>query len=253
MIKPTPMPEVTSNVDAPNSRRTRSDDVYRFIKQDITQFRMLPGDRFTELELSERLGVSRTPIRQALHRLKQEGHLEVFFRSGWRVLPFDFKKFEQLYELRQILETSCIRILCSQGHRGGLDAMQALSAIWLVPEEERMHNGDQVQEMDEAFHCALVAAAGNDEITKVHQDITEKIRIVRRLDFTQTQRVQATYHEHGMILKAILGRRPEQANMLLKAHILASESEVKKITLHQLHSARNMVRTPSTLHSTAHA
>ena len=55
----------------------------------------MADDRFTENELCERLGVSRTPVRQALFRLQQEGHVEVLFRSGWRVLPFDqFDQFD---------------------------------------------------------------------------------------------------------------------------------------------------------------
>ena len=64
----------------------------------------------TENEVCERLGVSRTPVRQALFRMKQEGFVEVSFRAGWRVLPFDFDKFEQLYDLRMVLETEAVRV-----------------------------------------------------------------------------------------------------------------------------------------------
>jgi DNA-binding GntR family transcriptional regulator len=91
---------------------------------------------------------------------------------------------------------------------------------------------------DEAFHCALVAAAGNHEMARVHRDITEKIRIIRRMDFTQSQRLSATYHEHAEILKAIFAHRSDQACMLLRSHIATSQSEVRKITLHQLHMAK---------------
>ncbi|MGN6578660.1 MAG: GntR family transcriptional regulator, partial [Bordetella sp.] len=97
------------------AHRTRADDVYELLKRDIGEFRLVPGDRFTEGEISERLGVSRTPVRQALFRLQQEGHIEVLFRSGWRVLPFDFKQFEQLYDFRQVLETEAVRRLCAIG------------------------------------------------------------------------------------------------------------------------------------------
>ena len=65
--------------------RSRADDVYTQLKRDIAEFRLVPGDRFTETEISVRLGVSRTPVRQALFRLQQEGFVEVLFRSGWRV------------------------------------------------------------------------------------------------------------------------------------------------------------------------
>ena len=82
-----------ASVEAPGFK-SRADEVYAQLKRDIAGFHLVPGDRFTENELSERLGVSRTPVRQALFRLQQEGYVEVLFRSGWRVLPFDFEQFE---------------------------------------------------------------------------------------------------------------------------------------------------------------
>ena len=175
-------------------------------------------------------------------RLKQEGYLEVFFRSGWRVLPFDFKKFEQLYELRQILETAAVQSLCHQDSDPLHQVLQELQSIWLVPTQQRSLDGEQVRQWDESFHCALVQAAGNDEMSRIHGEITEKIRMIRRLDFTQADRIQATYDEHAQILKAILGGRAEQANMLLRAHISASQSEVRKITVHQLQTAQEWAR-----------
>jgi DNA-binding GntR family transcriptional regulator len=218
--------------------RSRSEDVYAQIKQGIADFKWVPGDRFTEIELSVQLGVSRTPIRQALYRLQQEGYVEVLFRSGWRVLPFDFDKYEQLYDLRMVLETAAVQRLCDQSRKNLQDSLQALEFIWLTPVSMRSHDGKQVALWDEAFHCALVAAAGNHEMTRVHRDITEKIRVIRRMDFTQTSRLTATYDEHSEILKAILAHRADQACMLLREHIATSQSEVRKITLHQLHMAR---------------
>jgi DNA-binding GntR family transcriptional regulator len=223
-------------------RRSRSEEVYQHIKQDIMAFRMLPGDRFTESELSERLGLSRTPVRQALHRLKQEGYLEVFFRSGWRVLPFDFKKYEQLYELRLILETASVQALCQSKGEPLNQTLQDLQLIWLVHASERNMNGDQVSLWDEAFHCSLVAAVGNEEMTRIHLNITEKIRMIRRLDFTQIERIHATYEEHAEILKAILSRRSEKACLLLRAHISSSQAEVRKITVHQWYTAKEKAK-----------
>ena len=97
--------------------RSRADEVYEQLKRDVADFNLVPGDRFTENEISERLGVSRTPVRQALFRLQQEGYVEVLFRSGWRVLPFDFDQFEQLYDLRMVLETTAVHRLCADDER----------------------------------------------------------------------------------------------------------------------------------------
>ena len=229
-------------VQDPAARRSRADDVYEQLKRDVAEFRLVPGDRFTENEISERLGVSRTPVRQALFRLQQEGYVEVLFRSGWRVLPFDFEQFEQLYDLRMVLETTAVHRLCAEGGRdpacAASQALDALAAIWLVPLAERSSDTVQVSQWDEDFHCALVAAAGNAEMARVHRDVTDRIRIIRRLDFTKQARIDATYDEHAKILQAIQHQRGDQAAMLLRAHIEISQAEVRKITLHQVHMAR---------------
>ena len=222
--------------------RTRADQVYAQLKRDVAEFSLVPGDRFTESEISERLGVSRTPVRQALFRLQQEGFVEVLFRSGWRVLPFDFDQFEQLYDLRMVLETTAVHRLCEGDHRVDRSLLDGLEAIWLVPAAQRSADNVQVAQWDEDFHCALVAAAGNAEMARVHRDVTDRIRIIRRLDFTKQPRIDATYDEHAKILKAIRANRGDQAAMLLRAHIETSQSEVRKITLHQVHIARHAGR-----------
>lgn len=219
--------------------RTRADEVYAQLKRDVAEFILVPGDRFTENEISERLGVSRTPVRQALFRLQQEGCVEVLFRSGWRVLPFDFDQFDQLYDLRLLLESTAVHRICAAHPRVDRSVLDALSALWLVPASERSTDTTQVAQWDEAFHCSLVRAAGNAEMARVHSDVTDRIRIIRRLDFTQRPRVDATYEEHGAILEAIHANRGDQANQLLRAHIETSQSAVRQITLHQVHVARH--------------
>ncbi len=220
--------------------RSRADEVYEELKRNVSEFKLVPGDRFTETEISERLGVSRTPVRQALFRLQQEGFVEVSFRSGWRVLPFDFRQFEELYDLRMVLETTAAHRLCDDALKVDNSMLDALAAIWLVPAEQRSSDTVQVAQWDEAFHCALVAAAGNAEMARVHRDVTERIRVIRRLDFTKQPRIDATYEEHAKILKAIQRKRGDQAALLLRSHIQTSQAEVRKITLHQVHLARQL-------------
>lgn len=217
---------------------SRADEVYSQVKRDIAQFKLIPGDRFTENDLCERFAVSRTPVRQALIRLQQEGFVEVQFRSGWRVLPFDFDRFEQLYDLRMILETTAVQRLCAQDTPKAAEVLTDLACIWLVPVAQRSGDGAAVASWDEQFHSALVAGCANTEMSRVHSDVTERIRIIRQLDFTKSLRIDATYEEHGKILKAIRAKRADQAVMLLKAHIQSSQTEVRKITLHQVFMAR---------------
>ncbi len=223
-------------------RKLLADEAYERIRYALFNFLLLPGDRFTEQQLCERLNVSRTPIRQALFRLQQEGHVEVLFRNGWRVLPLDFKLFDALYDFRILIETEAAERLCEGRISGDPAASQAvldqLAKIWLVPKSKRLFDAQQVSSLDEAFHCAIVQATGNPVIQSTHQEITERIRVIRKLDFTRTPRIDATYDEHAQILRAILNKRANEARRLIRAHIEASQIEVRKITLHQLQVAR---------------
>ncbi len=218
------------------SPETRAQTVYAALKDELASFRLLPGDRFTETEVAERLGVSRTPVREALYQLQREGFLSVQFRSGWSVNPYDFERFEHLYDLRQLIELEAARRLCKRSDTP--PALTALETYWLAEGDARDPDGRSVAREDEQFHITLVALAGNPEMARVHADVTDRIRIIRSLDFTQQERIDTTYAEHAAILTAILHRRAERATSLLAAHIEASRAEVRKITLHKLYEAR---------------
>ena len=213
--------------------------VYERIKGEIFDFGLLPGDRFTETAVAERVGVSRTPVREALYRLEREGYIEVSTRNGWSVMPFDFTQFENLYDVRVILELAAARKICES--EAGPD-FHELKEVWLAPAETRVRDAQSACDLDEGFHRRLVAAAGNAELSRIHGDVSERIRIIRRLDFTQNERIDSTYDEHAQILRNIMRRRLDQVALLLRAHIEASKAVVRQITLHRLHSARAAVR-----------
>jgi DNA-binding GntR family transcriptional regulator len=220
------------------TRANLAEQAYRAIKARLHDFHWVPGDRFSEAEVGQRLGVSRTPVREALFRLRNEGYLEVEAKTGWFVKPIDFDTVEQLYDLRVVLELASVARL---GQREtDPPALQALKEIWLVPAAERLSDGHAVGALDEQFHAALVRATGNAEMARVHEDVTERIRIVRRLDFTRADRIEATYVEHGKVLRAVIQRKTDAAQLLVKSHIEESKLEVRKITLHALHSARTL-------------
>ncbi|MGB2337996.1 MAG: GntR family transcriptional regulator, partial [Alcanivorax sp.] len=92
------------NTRAGKKTERLAEQIYLQLKQDMFDFRLMPGDRFSENEVAERMGVSRTPVREALFRLQRETFVDVLYRSGWQVKPFDFKYFEELYDVRTVLE-----------------------------------------------------------------------------------------------------------------------------------------------------
>jgi DNA-binding GntR family transcriptional regulator len=221
---------------AESGRGNLADQAYARLKTQIHDFQLLPGDRFSENEMSARLGISRTPLREALFRLRNEGFIDVESKAGWTIRTIDFDRLDQLYDLRVLLELASVSRLCARTSDAA--DLDTLKQAWLVPATERLCDMREVGALDEEFHATLVRSAGNMEIAKVHWDVTERIRIVRRLDFTREDRVEATYAEHAKILRAVLQRKADQAQLLLKAHVEQSKNEVRKITLGALHEAR---------------
>jgi DNA-binding GntR family transcriptional regulator len=214
---------------------TLADQAYADVKRMIFEFALMPGERFSETELAQQVQVSRTPLRAALQRLAREGFLQLLPKQGWQVAPLDFDVMDELYDLRTMLECEAVRYLAETEER---PVLKALAEVWLAPQAERESDASIVGELDERFHALLVQGSGNREMSRVHQEITERIRIIRRLDFTKPLRVEATYDEHARILRAITRRRADEAQRLLRAHIEQSKLEVRHITLDMLYRAR---------------
>ncbi|MFN4263414.1 MAG: GntR family transcriptional regulator [Thioalkalivibrionaceae bacterium] len=236
-----PMPEVAAPVIP------RADAAYTAIKDALFAFAWLPGDRFSENELAERFGFSRTPLREALFRLHHEGYVDVVPRSGWQVRPLDFQRIDELYDVRIVLEEAALARLTRREQRVIEAALSGLLETWNVAPSQRESAPPRVWCLDEQFHTGLVQAGANQEMVRVHGEVCERLRIVRRLDFTKSERIAATYAEHSQILGQLVRGRLADARRLLRAHIEESRACVHQITLGMLHAARSSGSPPGDL------
>ena len=183
--------------------------VHQQIRSDIYDLHLLPGERYTEVNLAQRL---------ALHMLKREGFLNKGNgHAAWQIPPIDLDYFQDLYELRVNLELIAIRRICTLETPPDFSS---LKHFWFVSEVDRSTDGQLVANADEIFHSTLVKASGNSEMARVHSDITERIRIIRRLDFIEGARITASYEEHANLLRALIKRKQELAELLLKVHFV---------------------------------
>ena len=153
-------------------RSNLAEQVYATLKAELHNFQWVAGDRFSEADLGQRLGVSRTPVREALFRLRNEGFLNVEAKLGWFVKPIDFDKLDELYDLRTVIELASVARLCerSANTNTAIDALTDLSRIWLLPADDWLTDAPQVGANDEQFHATLVRATGNAEMARVHWD-----------------------------------------------------------------------------------
>jgi DNA-binding GntR family transcriptional regulator len=228
------------NDSAPPSS-SRADLVYFSIREDIFDMHLLPGDRITEGSIAARFNVSRTPAREALLRLQSDGLMQGYVRGGWEVIPIDFTRFEDLYEMRQLIETFAVSKLFDVNGKAKphvMPMLDQLERIWTAAPAERLRDGPEMVALDEAFHQTLVCAANNAELTGAMQRVTDRIRVVRRLDLVHGDCIDETYAEHAAILQAIRGGDQTHAVTLLARHIEGSRAEVRSMTAERVQYAR---------------
>lgn len=220
----------------PDTRPTLADQAYQRLRKKIFDFELMPGDRISESDLARSVQLGRTPLRQALLRLSYDGIVESLPKVGWRVAAINFDTIDALYDFRILIECDSVHRLCArpQPH----PAIAELESVWSDTTFPRTISGADVGELDERFHRKLVDAAGNAEMLRAHSEITDRIRIVRRLDFTMRHRIDDTYREHALVLRAIGRRRADEATDLLREHIEQSKAQVRNITLGVMQQAR---------------
>lgn len=215
----------------PAERQSLAREVHAALKRRIFDFSMAPGQRYSEHELAAELSVSRTPMRLALHLLAHEGFvINVGGHSAWQVRRLDLSYYEDLYDFRVEIEALAVRRLVTSGP---LPALDELGAFWRAPQAGAADNA-AVAQRDEEFHRTLVASSGNRAMLRTFDDLTERIRVIRRLDFVSPERISATFSDHARILDAIEAGDAAKAERLVRSHIETSRSEIRKFTLHHM-------------------
>ncbi|CCB66748.1 MULTISPECIES: GntR family transcriptional regulator [unclassified Hyphomicrobium] len=223
---------INGAVRSSGEKSSLSQEVYARLKQSIFDFRMPPGQRYSEQELAVALQVSRTPLRLALHVLAHEGYLQnVGGHSAWQVRPLDLSFYEDLYDFRVEIEALALRRICA---RDVAPDLSELRAFWCVPKEARELDGAIVGPKDEEFHRTLIRLSGNQAMARAFDELTDRIRIIRRLDFVSPERIAVAYDEHSQILAAVEARDAALSERLIRHHIETSRIEIRKLTLHHM-------------------
>ena len=224
---------MSSNGDNPIPKES----IYRQLRDMILCFELYPGTRITEIEMAKHFGVSRTPIREALQRLALEGYVTLKRKQGASVKSFDVSELSQYYRVRIALEKLSLETACTYTSDSDL---QQLADDWEpYSQPGRSDNSIEMENRDEEFHVALATRGGNRALAQHLTQVNDQIRIVRRLDFTDPERIDRTYDEHHAIIMYLLERDLECAKNAMVEHIKRSEDCGKSMTLIELSKRRN--------------
>ena len=188
------------------------------------------GRRMAEERIAGLVGVSRTPVREALSRLHVEGFVERLPDGGYCPAAPDLHAVRELYEVRRGLELLALTRPAAGGPPFDHDQLEALRADWHdleVPEPEPRPDPSFVM-LDEDFHIRLAGAAGNAALVGFLQTVNERIRLVRVHDFLTSERIELTISQHLGIVEAVLGGDHELAARHLDAHLSESLAVVEE-------------------------
>lgn len=172
---------------------------------------LLVGDypinrRLAEERLASELGVSRTPIREALLRLDAEGLVQRSPEGGWYPIAPDVSVVHDLYEVRLVLEMQGLRRATQEGRPATHDPalLEPLRDEWRALSDTAPAPDPGFVTLDEDFHVRLAASSGNPSLADLLRMVNERIRIVRMHDFLTEERVRRTIDQHLGIVEAVL-------------------------------------------------
>lgn len=198
--------------------RTVSEQVHGFIQQALFAGQLSPGDRLAEGELAAALGVSRTPIREALRQLDSDGLVVVVPHRGAFVRTLDPRRGRQLYEARLLMEPQAARIAAAQITDEQLALLRPLVDAALHDAEAGDFGGASID--NEAFHVVLFEAAGNDVLFELWRRAWAEWQLFRVCAWRYVpSRPQSVASEHADLYEALAARDEEQASATMVRHI----------------------------------
>jgi len=217
--------------DAERPRQSLHATVVATLRDLIVEGELAPGARLSERLLCERLGVSRTPLREAFKVLASEGVVELLPNRGARVAPLDDGTIGDLFEVMGALEALAGRLAAERIAEHELAEIAALHYEMLAQYTRRRL--PEYFRLNQAIHAAVVAAARNPVLSAAYQSLEGRIRRARYFANLSDERWREAVTEHDAILAALQARDGERLAGLLAAHLANKGAVVRALARHQ--------------------
>ena len=195
---------------------TSAEYAYRAIRHNLVTMRIQPGSLVSEQEIAEQLGLSRTPVRDALRRLARAGIIEIIPQVGNRVAMIDYRLIEETRNVRLMLETAQIAGVCEKATDADFNRMEAnvaLQQCYLEKEDQ-----EQLMLLDNALHRIFFEVTGNLLSHAIMQEVNihfDRVRFVSLVDIRDNKTVE----DHRAIAQALRDRDADKAAKLLTLHL----------------------------------
>lgn len=198
--------------------------VFNILRQAIITGQFKPGERLMEISLAKSLGVSRTPVREAIRMLDQEGLVDMVPRKGAQVSRITEKNLRDIVEIRTVLEEYAVGVSC---HRISDEDLNTLTAIHrdfirIVSEGDEQ----KIAQQDERFHDALFQAAGNKRLLSILCNLREQFFRFRLEYIKDMNQRSVLIREHTELIDAIRNRDEGRARQIMHEHLMNLQNAV---------------------------
>lgn len=207
------------------------DVVFQTLRAAILRGELKPGERLMELQLAAKLGVSRTPIREAIRMLEQEGLAITIPRKGAEVAKMTEKDMEDVLQIRCVLEELAVRVSCHKINENELRELKV--AMIEFDEKTKADNVVELAKADVTFHDLIYKAADNPKLLMLLNNLREQMYRYRTEYLKDTERHSQLIQEHHDIVKALEMRDEEQVADIIRQHLKNQEEVVKKMIREQ--------------------
>ena len=196
---------------------TAADAIHRDLRAEIVSLRRKPGDPIVEKQIAEAYGVSRTPVREAVLRLADEGLIEIFPQSGTFVARIPLEALPEAGVIRKVLERATVRFAAERASRSQIAALRA--CLEQQREVDAVGDANGFHQADETFHALITEMAGYPGFWTIIQQAKVQLDRCRRLTLPVPGRMRTVIAEHEAIVEAIAARDPDRAEQSLILHL----------------------------------
>ncbi len=196
------------------------------VRDMILDGRFAPGARLGEADLAEAVGVSRTPVREALRHLAAEGLVEITPNKGARVVEWTRAELEQVFDLRAEVEGLAARLAAQRASATQLDDLARVASAHLRATEARRRDLDLLYRLNSEFHGAVVSAVGGSSFPAVLGSLVHTAVLVRTLHTFDEAAMLRSAHHHLELVAAMRARDPLWAESVMRSHLLSARASL---------------------------
>lgn len=211
--------------------------VFNRLREDILAGNYEEKEELKEAAISKELGVSRTPVREALRQLELEGLVTIIPNKGAYVNGITAKDIYDIYVIRSYLEGLCAKWACENITKEQLEELEEI--VYLSKFHIEKEHWDQIFELDNRFHLLLYEACGSKVLEHILSDYHHYVERVRKNTLSSQERARKASEEHGAILDALKQKDEETADRLANEHIVQSLANIKHQGLDKLMEKHN--------------